>query len=272
MTPSLRPRLLALLVVLLVPVVGRAQVPGAEAEAVAPRLQEGIEAYREGRFEDARRVFEAAVEADPDNAEAHFLLARVYFDTPLRDEGRAGRHLARARALDPENLRYMVAELQQLRTDTLNFLQEMLRQRERLALARDILERDPANGFAHEEFGVYYVRDYYHYRNAIAFPGLGFASRGRLGSDNVGTEYDGLDFNEVAINPQTGQPIDDAQQSIADANTLAWLRDFTELTGPGALGTNDRFDLEVLRGQGAAALDLRRRADEAYTRAAFHLA
>src|SRR5690606_3075077 len=110
-------------------------------------------------------------------AEAHFLLARVYFDTPLRDEGLAGRHIARARALDPENLSYMVAELLQLRTETWNFLQEIFRQQERLTLAEGILERDPENGFAHEEFGVYYVRDYYYYRNAIALPGIGFASR-----------------------------------------------------------------------------------------------
>ena len=72
-------------------------------------IASGIEAYRAENYPQALRDFEAAAAAEPDNAEAHFLLARVLFDTPLRNEGRAGDSIKRARELDPEHLRYMVA-------------------------------------------------------------------------------------------------------------------------------------------------------------------
>src|SRR5690606_24232996 len=132
---------------------------------------------------------------------------------------------------------------------------------------------DPENGFAHEEFGVYYVRDYYYYRNAIALPGIGFASRTREGADRQDNELGSLTFNEAEINPQTGEPNDDPTGAppTSDANVLARLQDFPALNDPNAFGTNDRFDIEALRAQGANVIDLRRRADAAYERAAFHL-
>src|SRR5690606_468554 len=127
--------------------------------------------------------------------------------------------------------------------------------------------------FAHEEFGVYYVRDYYYYRNAIALPGVGFASRSREGADRQDNELGSLTFNEVEINPQTGLPNDDPTGAppTSDANVLARLQDFPHHNHPSDFRTNDRFNLEALLAQGATVLDLSRRANHAYERAAFHL-
>ncbi|MDX1420190.1 MAG: GWxTD domain-containing protein [Rubricoccaceae bacterium] len=261
-----------LLATLLLPAGAWAQAPDAEGDRPDPVLQEGIQAYRDARYEDARRLFERAVQANPDDAEAHFLLARIYYDTPLRDEDLAGDHIARARALDPENLRYQVAELQQLRSEeTWNFFQEMQQQRRRLDLAQAILERDPDNGFAHEEFGVYYIRDYYYYRNAIALPGMQFASRGPTGSDEQNDDLGSLAFNQQEVNASTGQILDDANRTISDANVLAQLRQFYDLNAPGEIDVTDRFNLDVIRSQGARSIDLSRRADGAYRLAVFHL-
>ena len=231
----------------------------AQDNPAADAIARGIEAYRGDRFEEARRQFESAIQADPENAEAHFLLARVYFDTPLRDEGEAARALRRARELDPDNLNYMVAELQQLRTDTSNFFQELKRSQERLRLAQRILEEDPDNGFAHEEFGTFYLRDYYYYRNAISFPNLAFAG----GLSEWADEGD--------LNVDTEAPTSVPTPGAGPARNEIEGSPFANLGTSGALPVNDRFDLETLRSQGIAVLELSRRADKAYEQAVFHL-
>ena len=232
-------------------------------------IASGIEAYRAENYPQALRDFEAAAAAEPDNAEAHFLLARVLFDTPLRNEGRAGDSIKRARELDPENLRYMVAELRQLRTDTWNFFQEIERTSKRLRLARMILERDPNNGFAHEEIGTHHIRDYWYYRNAIAFPTLGLQSRGLTEPDDPDTKSmldrltGGLEQGSDSHIPLqiTGNPSD----------LFADLPGFVDFGDANALGVTDRFDIETIRSQGTDVLSLRGRADRVYERAVFHL-
>ncbi|MDX1440816.1 MAG: GWxTD domain-containing protein, partial [Rubricoccaceae bacterium] len=228
----------------------------------------GIEAYRAEQYETALQHFEAATVADPNNAEAFFLLARVLFDTPLRDEGRAGDAIERARDLDPENLQYMVAELQQLRTDTWNFLQEMQRTSARLSLAREILERDPTNSFAHEELGSYYIRDFYYYRNAIAFPTLSFGSRGVSGVDTQEDDIsDQIYDNEVLGAFGSDQP----GQTPNDPDIEADIPDFFEYGAITNVGATDRFDLDALKSQGAGVIELHARADRVYDRAVYHL-
>src|SRR5690606_28224708 len=111
----------------------------------------GIEAFREGRYEDAARALGEAAERDPGNAEAHFLLARIYAETPLEDDRRARQSLERAIELDPKNVTYLVGRLQQLRRESWNFFQEKVRERKRIELAREILTLDSTNAFAHEE-------------------------------------------------------------------------------------------------------------------------
>jgi GWxTD domain-containing protein len=245
------------------------------AGRAAALLEQGTGAYAEGRYEDALRAFEAAVDADPDNAEAHYLLARVYFDTPLRNEDLAGREIRRARDLDPENLQYMVAELQQLRTDTWNFVQELLRQQRRLELAQRILERDPDNSFAHEEFGTYYIQDFWKYRNAVEISDVAFASgapddhtaragrnalvesAGELGVPDEDQEEDPDIREQIIRDPYVFDGV-----PVADGGTAF---------DPDRIGTSDRFDLEALQAQGVPVRDLSRRADAAYARAIGHL-
>lgn len=258
---------LLLLLFLSLPISSIAQVDG--TSLAAERIANGIEAYRAENFGQALVDFEAAVSAEPDNAEAHFLLARVLFDTPLRDEGRAGDEINRARELDPENIQYMVAELQQLRTDTWNFFQEVQRRSQRLGLARLILERDPNNGFAHEEFGSYYIRDYWYYRNAIAFPTLDVQSRGVSEPDNPDTELT-LDRQTGGFEPGGTSDIP-GQITVDPSDLFDGLPDLVGFDGANSIGVTDRFDIESIRSQGADVLNLQSRADRVYARAVFHL-
>ncbi len=233
-----------------------------------PLLDAGLAAYREGRFADALRAFEAATVAEPENPEAHFFLARVLFDTPLRDEGRAGRAIARARRLDPNNIEYLVAELLQLRTDTWNFIQELTRTRRRLALARRILALDSTNAFAHEELGTYHLRDYWQYRNAVALPKAAFSSRLYSASDNQG---DVEDLYEIGLGNEQG----DLPEMPGQNPQVVEAGDFyigpADQGAPGALGMSDRFDLASIENQGEAVQDLSGRAEGAYTAAVAHL-
>ena len=141
---------------------------------------QGVEAYRDGRFADAVRSLARATEVSPDDPEVHYLLARVLFDerNPDRDVGRAGSVLNEAIDLDPENVVYLVARLEQLRGDTWNLLQELYRLRLRREVANRLLAIDSTNAYAHEELGAQAIVDYYQYRNAIKFPALQFRSTG----------------------------------------------------------------------------------------------
>jgi GWxTD domain-containing protein len=254
---------------------GALRAQPAAASRAAAFIEQGTEAYAEGRYEDALRAFEAAVDADPADAEAHYLLARVLFDTPLRDEARAGREIRRARALDPENLQYMVAELQQLRTDTWNFVQEMLRQRQRLDLAQKILERDPDNSFAHEEFGTYYIRDFWKYRNAVSVSDVAFASGAPDGSTARAYRNATIEsVGEVNVPGEGSEDIPDIrEQIIRDPFVFEGAPSASGGTAldPDRIATGDRFDLGLLEAQGVPIHDLSARADAAYARAIGHL-
>ena len=256
------PRFVLVLMLGLLASAAHAQSPAADD------IAQGIEAYRAERYEDALRAFEAATAADPNNAEAYFLLARVFFDTPLRDEQRAAQAIDRARELDPENLNYMVAELQQLRTDTWNFIQEIQRTSKRVALAQQILRLDPDNSFAHEELGTYFIRDYWYYRNAIAFPTLTFNSRGVSPVDDISDEVNDATY---AFGDELPNTDDAPPSSPVNASEIAGVPEFEDIDQLTSVNATDRFDIETLRTQGAATLDLSARADRAYERAIFHL-
>ncbi|MEX1055629.1 MAG: tetratricopeptide repeat protein, partial [Rhodothermales bacterium] len=144
---------------------------GSYAQSDDP-LREGILAFRDGRFEEAARVFERVTERDPARAEAYFLLARVYTETPLKDRRKADRALGKALEIDPDNLTFLVGRLQHLREESWNFFTDRIRESKRLELARKILALDSTNAFAHEELGVAQIRDFWRYRNAISLPGL----------------------------------------------------------------------------------------------------
>ncbi|MDA0683877.1 MAG: tetratricopeptide repeat protein [Bacteroidetes bacterium] len=230
----------------------------------ADPMTEGILAFRSGNHSDAVTYFEEALKADPTNAEAHFLLARLYWETDLRDPSRAGKELEAALAIEPNNVQYMVALLQQLRAESRLFMVEQSREARRRRLAVDILKLDETNSFAHEELGATFIRDFWRYRNAFMYPALDF-----LRADyRSRTEYD----------PMAGYLVDQANAydlanggiqeseipniSIQQAG-VSW--------NPNNVFMADEFDVEALKSQGIPVLDLSERAQEAYDRAIGHL-
>lgn len=221
-------------------------------------MTDGILAFREDRYEDAVRAFERAVDQDPDNAEAHFLLARLYFETPLRDVKRAGSELDIALELEPDNVQYLVARLEQLRVESNNFFVEKIRESKRIRLANQILELDSTNAFAHEELGILYIRDFWRYRNAVAMPHLAFVNPDyERAIPPQSEEVDSGDFDPNPGGGAEGRP----------GNPLRLTSDFD----PNQYNIDDQFDLETFASQGVPIQDLSRRADRAYERAVNHL-
>ena len=231
------------------------------AQDMTDPIEEGKQAFREERFADAAQIFERIAEQEPENAEAHFLLARVYFETPLRNNKKAKRALERALKLEPDNVEFLVAQLQQQRTESWNFISERVKEARRLDLSKKILKIDPDNAFAHEELGLVNIRDFWRYRNAIMLPTLnyGYSGTSRRAEDRT-------TFGEGAIDDeQTGfDELLDQQASLTSSYNPASV-------GPDEVFLNDQFDLETLRDQGIPVQDLSQRAQRAYDRAIGHL-
>lgn len=232
-------------------VMGLMVVPASRAQQSTDYLAEGRQAFREARYEEAARAFERATEADPDNAEAHYLLARVYYETPLQDRRKAARELDRALDIDPENVVYLVAQLQQLRTDTWNFFAERIREAQRLELANKILKLDPDNAFAHEELGTVHIRDFWRYRNAVMIP-------------MYALQY-------TSLKEGAGRS-DYMAESVGIAERLIRTDDLLgRFENPNRVFLNDRFDVDALQAQGVPVRDLGVRAQRSYGRAIEHL-
>lgn len=260
-------RLFFLAVILVVGVPALVPVGSAHfavAQTVQDPLTDGILAFRNGEYKSAVSHFEAALAANPDNAEAHFLLARIFWETPLRDVRRAGNELEAAIALEPDNVQYLVASLQQNKADASNFITEKIRESKRRDLADRILELDPDNSFAHEELGSTYIRDFWRYRNALMYPALTF------------NEYKYR--SSTTVDPMAGYLVDqieefDRAQGNEESEPLN-----SELIGavepsldPNSIFMADEFDVETLRRQGIPVMNLSSRAQKAYEKAIMHL-
>ena len=222
------------------------------AFAQSELLEPGRQAFREERFEDALQEFENVASEYPELSEAYFLISRVYFETPLFNEGRARRSLEKALELEPENVEYLVARLEQYKVKSWGFLGDRLRESRRLDTARRILKLAPDNAYAHEELGKVHIRDFWRYRNAIMLPSVSYGYAGGVRSS------DESDYGE------------------SEDNFLAGTSVASELSGIGNLNPNevflgDQFDIEKLRSQGVNVLDLSERAERAYLRAIGHL-
>ena len=239
-----------------------AALPAAAQDQAASALEQGKEAFREGRYEAAARAFERATEEDPQNAEAYYLLARVYFETPLEDEKKASRAIDRAIELEPDNPQFLVGRLQQLRAESWNFFIEQIREAKRRELAHDILALDSTNAFAHEELGLSDIRDFWRYRNAVMLPTLQYGPSGYARSD----VRDGSLFGE----PDAPVPFDPtlSEQPAVERSDPIPVGDLPE---PDEVFLADRFDLEALEEQGVPFQDLSARAQRAYDRAIGHL-
>ena len=249
----------------------------ASAASAQSGYDRGAEAFREGRFADAERILEETVAAGPDAAETRYLLARVLYDprNPGRDVDEAGRQIARAVDLDPDNVVYLVAQLEQARADGPNLLVEIRRRGQRYSAARRILALDSTNAFAHEELGVQAIHDYYGYHNAVRLPGIsrpGIDSftdadqqaDGRSGLDGRG----GGGSNEATLPEQAYEDPATRGESITDFDVTAGESFFETPLGD---GFQDRFDIKGLERQGVAVAEYTARAQASYDRAIDHL-
>ncbi len=235
----------------------------ASAQSSDP-MTDGILAFREGRYESAVQAFEATLETDPQNAEAHFLLARIFFETQLKNDKRAGKELDQALKIEPENVQYLVARMQQLRVESWNNITNMSRQNRRRALANQVLKIDSTNSFAHQELGEAYVRDFWRYRNTLMYPALTFNEYKYRGRSVV-------DPMAGYLKRQVEQA--DRAQGITDSEPL-----FSEQIGivapdydPNSIFMADQFDVETLKDQGIPVVTYAGRAQRAYDRAIVHL-
>lgn len=236
-------------------------IVGPAAAQDADPMEEGILAFRAGEYDDAERAFRRVIEADPNDAEAYYLLARLYYETPLDDVRAAQDAIKEARRLDPDNVRYMVADLELLRREANNFIAELTREERRRILARRILEIDSTNAFAHEELGITYIHDFWRYRNAVAIPGLVFGE-----SDYKGPEDGNFDSPlDPEGDPQNngGSVGSEQQQRLVDFATANF--------DVNRVFVDDRYDIDRLESQGVPIQDLSARGDYAYERAVEHL-
>ena len=235
------------------------------AQSADPDMDEGLSAFQEGSYAKAEEVLLRITESDPDRAEAHYLLARLYTETPLSDTDKAEDALDEAIRVEPDNPDYLVARLLQLRRKSRNLLKERLREQRRIALARQILSIDPTNAFAHEELGTLFIRDFWRYRNAIMFPSMAFSGNLYRGSQAMALG-DPPSFQATPLQEEleTGDSFNDTE-AFPQQTIPAFAYD------PGNVFLADRFDVEKLEEQGVPVLDLSRRAQQAYERAVSHL-
>ncbi len=236
------------------------------AQSADHDMEEGLSAFQEGSYAKAEEVLLRITESDPDRAEAHYLLARLYTETPLSDPGKAEDALDEAIRIEPENPDYLVARLLQLRRKPRSALQERLREQQRIALARQVLSIDPANAFAHEELGTLFIRDFWRYRNAIMFPSMTFSGNLYRGSQAMALGDPPLASQESPLQEER-----EADDSFDDTGASPQQTTPAFASDPGNVFLADRFDVEKLEEQGVPVLDLSRRAQQAYERAVAHL-
>lgn len=250
--------LVALAVLILVAPVALAQ----EADPVVPALA----ALQEGRTADATRLLERVVEADDENAEAHFHLARIYLaEGPAQDLGRARALVRRAVDLDPDNVIYMAAEIETLRGDSWNFFMEQARAIRRAELAHRIIAIDSTNGYANEELATAAIRDYYQYRNAFWVRDVSFYSP----TYSAGDPSDQTEVDPFALDLGAGES-DTPDIGVVAPGAPATSPAELNAQGPNQIATRgDRFDREALESYGTISYE--ERAEKAYRLARHHL-
>ncbi len=239
--------------------------PVAWAQSTDSDMAEGRRAFGEASYEQAEQALLRVTESDPDRAEAHYLLARLYTETPLVDPGKAEDALDEALRIEPENTGYLVAKLVQLRQESRNLIKERILEQRRITLSRKILSIDSTNAFAHEELGTLFIRDFWRYRNAIMFPSMTFS-----GNLHQGSQAMALGDPPLAMEAPLQEDIEAEEGfSAAQAGPPETVPAFVD--DPGRVFLADRFDVEQLEEQGVPIMDLSRRAQGAYERAVAHL-
>ena len=235
------------------------------AQSADSDMEAGRRAFEEGAYEEAEQALLRVAAADPERAEAHYFLARLYAETPLSDAGKAEDALDEALRIEPENIEYMSAKLAQLRRGSRNLVRERILEQRRIALSKKILSIDSTNAGAHEELGTLFIRDFWRYRNAIMFPAMTFS-----GNLHVGTQAMALGDPPLAMQAPLQEDLE-AEEGFTDVQAAPSETLPAFFANPGNVFLADRFDVETLQEQGAAVMDLSRRAQRAYERAVAHL-
>lgn len=238
--------------------------PAVLAQSADSEMEKGRLAFENASYEQAEQALLRVTESEPDRAEAHYLLARLYSETPLADPGKAEDALDEAIRIEPDNIEYLVAKLVQLRQESRNLIKERILEQRRIALARKILAIDSTNAFAHEELGTIFIRDFWRYRNAIMFPSMTFS-----GNLHRGSQAMALGDPPLAMQAPLQENLE-AEEGFSDtqAGPPGTMPAFAD--DPGRVFLADRFDVEQLEEQGVPIMDLSRRAQGAYERAVAH--
>lgn len=243
----------------------------AYAQSDSLYLRQGQEAFRARNWSAAERAFRQALAINERNAEAHYQLARVYWE--MGDRRAAGRELDRALELDPQNVRYLVARLEHLRQDSGFNLWDLLNEAKRRDLARRILQLDPENAFALEALGESYANDYWRYRDAVSLVATELYDFPLRQEENPESNpFRRLD--ETVGREQTRPPDEPPGPGGVEVERgLSFLEAFglqgeqiAQMTQRlvRAAFVEDPFDLELLRQQGEPLSDWRARGERAY--------
>ena len=129
------------------------------AQGSGSALELGKTALESGRYEEAAGFFQQATRRRRTRAEAHYRLARLYSNTPLRNLQKAHAEIKRAIEYNDEDLRFLSLRLELYLADSTSIGSRMERLDTRKRLAQKMLELDPANELALEEMGRVYLDD-----------------------------------------------------------------------------------------------------------------
>jgi GWxTD domain-containing protein len=145
---------------LLVPLAALAQ----PADTLWARATSALEA---GRTTDGIALLERLTTQRPDDAEAHYRLARAHAEAAEPDYRAAKQALARALDLNGDNVRYLTLRLR-LRREAPPALFPNYQEWKRKRLAERLLDLDPDNALAHAELGEWAAATYVQFREAVA--------------------------------------------------------------------------------------------------------
>ncbi|NBC17730.1 MAG: GWxTD domain-containing protein [Bacteroidetes bacterium] len=123
-----------------------------------------------GRTTDGIALLERLTAQQPDDAEAHYRLARAHAEASPPDYRAAKQALARALDLDADNPRYLTLRLH-LRREAPPALFPNYQEWKRKRLAERLLDLDPDNALAHVELGEWAAATYFQFRDAVTVSG-----------------------------------------------------------------------------------------------------
>lgn len=175
---------------------GPAALAQSQGRTTAEPLAQATVAYEHGDLDGAAALLTDVVARDRRNAEAHHLLALVYSDGAERDDRLARRHIQRALAAEPDNVRFLETRLRLYQRELSEERAFSMTDGRRAALARKILVLDPESAVAHEERALGYFLEF-DWRRGLAERRGGWdttATRGMSGAANraLGRTHDHL--------------------------------------------------------------------------------